>query len=54
MQKGKATVLLLTSNGAKPVAHMEICKPGTKLDVTVTGEIKEGTIVTSKVEDKKK
>ena len=50
---GKVTVLLITGKGAKSVAHKEICKPGTKLDVTITGEIKEGTIVASKVEKKK-
>ena len=54
VQKGKVTGLLITSNGAKLVAHMKIWKPGTKLGVTITGEIKEGTIVASKVENKKK
>ncbi len=50
---GKVTVLLITGKGAKSIAHKEICKPGTKLDVTVTGTIKEGNIVASKVAKKK-
>ena len=51
---GKVTVLLIKGKGAKAIPHKAICKPGTKLDITITGTIKEGTIVASKVVQKKK
>ena len=50
---GKVTVLLIKGKGAKSVKHGLFCKSGTKLDVTITGTIKEGTIVASKVAKKK-
>ena len=47
--KGKA----VKGKGCGDIAHGKFCKPGTKLDVTLTGVIKEGTIVASKCEQKK-
>jgi hypothetical protein len=51
---GKVTVLLIKGKGAKSVKHGLFCKPGTKLDISITGTIKKGTIVASKVVLKKK
>ena len=50
---GKVTVLFIKGDGAKSFKHKKICPPGTKLDATVTGTIKEGTIVANKVVFKK-
>jgi hypothetical protein len=50
---GKETVLLIKGKAAKSVKHGLICKPGTKLDISITGTIKDGTIVASKVVLKK-
>ena len=50
---GKEVTLLVAGKAAKAIKHRRICKPNSSVEVTITGEIKEGTITAAKLIEKK-
>lgn len=50
---GKEVTLLVAGKAAKAIKHGRICKPNSSVEVTITGEIKEGTITAAKLTEKK-
>ncbi len=50
-KEGKEITYLLTGKDAAGL-HKDVCKPGTTLDVKITGKIAKGVLAISKVEKK--